>query len=652
MQLRHDSRDAWYRFPGGAVSCGQTVRLRVRVCRPEPPDAVWVRLWREAAHRVPMHALGAQDGAWCYEAQVPVGGTPALLWYRFEAEAAGACALYGNAADGLGGLGEQGAEASYQITVYDPAFAPPRWLREGVMYQIFVDRFCNGDPTGALLRARSGIVRHADWYEPPCLALEPSGDNRADDFFGGNLQGIQCKLPYLAGLGVTVLYLNPIFRARSNHKYDTGDYETIDPMFGTEADFTALCEAAARHGIRVMLDGVFSHVGDDSRYFDRYGTYGGTGAFHRQDSPYAPWFTFRHWPDDYACWWGFPTLPEVNELAPGYMAYMLTDENAIVPRWLRAGASAWRLDVADELPMPFLRVLRKAVKAAKPDAVVLGEVWEDASNKVAYDALRSYVLGDTLDSAMNYPLRDVLIAFLLGECPAAQAKRRLDALAENYPRPFLYALMNLLGSHDRARVLNVLCGQSGEALPRAARGALRLTKAQRAQGCRRVRLMLRLIAAMPGIPCVYYGDEAGMEGAADPYCRAAYPWGREDEAQVAFFGTLLRGRHALPVLTCGAFALLAPQEDVLVVVRDAAEGRDAFGEAIPAQVALCAVNRSARARCVRIPAAQVGCDALTDEGGRTLRAAEGVFTLSLPPEEGALWLWTREADTESTPDNP
>jgi 4-alpha-glucanotransferase len=637
IHLFHDSRDARYRLPFGALPCGARARLRVRADGVTPPEAVALRVWRQWEHRIPMTLVEDPDeDGWYYEATLDAGDVPGLVWYRFEADIEGRRVYYGNAADHLGGVGLQGTQDSYQITVYDPAFDPPQWLREGVMYQIMVDRFCNGDPTGALFAARKDVRRHADWYEPPTLCLAENGDNVADDFFGGNLAGIRGKLGYLASLGVTVLYLNPIFEARSNHKYDTGDYEHIDPMFGDAEAFAALCADAAALGIRLMLDGVFSHVGEDSRYFNRLGRYPDVGAYQSQDSPYAHWFTFERYPDEYASWWGFSTLPEVREEEPSYVAYMLTGPRAVVPEWLRRGASAWRLDVADELPIPFLRELRRQAKAAKADAAVLGEVWEDASNKVAYGELRCYALGDSLDSAMNYPLREALIGFLIGEFGAPEVKRRIDALMENYPTPFFYSLMNLLGSHDRARILNVLAGCDGEALPHAERGAIRLTPAQRALGTARVRLMLRLITALPGMPCVYYGDEAGMEGAADPFCRAAYPWGREDSEQVAAFRGMLTERRAEPVLTRGACTLFAACEDVLAVVRRIDGGRDAFGVPAENAVAVCFVNRSAGPRAMRLPAAVVGRVALMDADGRRVRAENGSFGIRLAPLESVL----------------
>ncbi len=562
MTVLHDSRNILFRTPAGARPAGETVTLRLRA----PADVratlrVW---WHDREQRFRMKPSKAEPGL--FEHALVLPKTPGLLWYYFIIESKDETRFYGNAEDGLGGEGQlwDHEPPSFQITVYDPAFAPPDWMKNGIMYQIMPDRF-NAEE---IIRPDHGTL-HENWDDIPLLPPtdRPKYDNSAVDFFGGNLKGIEAKLDYLHELGVTVLYLNPIFRAHSNHKYDTGDYETIDPSFGTQADFESLCASAKDRGIRVMLDGVFSHTGNDSRYFNRFGTYDSVGAYQSPDSPYASWYTFRRWPDDYDCWWGHQTLPNVNELDPGYMKYILTGRDAIVKRWLRRGASGWRLDVADELPMPFLRTLRKSVKAADPEAAVLGEVWEDASNKIAYEELRCYCAGDTLDSVMNYPLREGLIDFMTGGIDAFALKRRLDALFENYPAPFAYALMNLVGSHDKARVLNRLCGAAPENRPEGARRFKKLTQRQYALGRRRFLKLWAFVCALPGMPCLYYGDEAGVQGGDDPFCRCTYPWGREDTALLHKIARINQARLASETARLGDMTLAAPDADTIQVIR-------------------------------------------------------------------------------------
>ena len=559
--VRHDSRDPLYRTPSGARPTGSDVILR---CRADDARAVTLRLWWDDGEiRRPMTA--SPRGAGLFEIRLTLPEQSGLLWYYFIVDFDGETRLYGNADDRLGGEGRlyDHEPPSFQLTVYDEEFDTPRWMREGLLYQIMPDRFAargkNAPEAGWL---------HEKWDEPPAIHVDPSThDNRADDFFGGNFRGVMDRLDYLKELGVTAIYFNPIFRARSNHKYDTGDYETIDPSFGTREDFEALCERARAVGIRILLDGVFSHTGSDSRYFNRLGRYDSLGAYQSMESPYAPWYRFKRWPDEYDCWWGFETLPTVNKSDESYRRYILTGENAIVKRWLRRGASGWRLDVADELPVPFLRTLRKSVKSVDPDAAVLGEVWEDASNKVAYGQLRCYCLGDTLDSVMNYPLREGLIGFLLGEIDAYALKRRLDALYENYPAPFAAALMNLLGSHDKARVINRLSGAEPENRPREQRVFTLLSDAEYERGKRRFIKAWRFLCAMPGMPCLYYGDEAGAQGGDDPFCRGTYPWGHEDRALMEEIKRVNHARLKSRAAQNGSLELIAPDADTLTVVR-------------------------------------------------------------------------------------
>ena len=559
--VRHDSRDPLYRTPSGARPTGSDVILR---CRADDARAVTLRLWWDDGEiRRPMTA--SPRGAGLFEIRLTLPEQSGLLWYYFIVDFDGETRLYGNADDRLGGEGRlyDHEPPSFQLTVYDEEFDTPRWMREGLLYQIMPDRFAargkNAPEAGWL---------HEKWDEPPAIHVDPSThDNRADDFFGGNFRGVMDRLDYLKELGVTAIYFNPIFRARSNHKYDTGDYETIDPSFGTREDFEALCGRARALGIRILLDGVFSHTGSDSRYFNRLGRYDSLGAYQSMESPYAPWYRFKRWPDEYDCWWGFETLPTVNKSDESYRRYILTGENAIVKRWLRRGASGWRLDVADELPVPFLRTLRKSVKSVDPDAAVLGEVWEDASNKVAYGQLRCYCLGDTLDSVMNYPLREGLIGFLLGEIDAYALKRRLDALYENYPAPFAAALMNLLGSHDKARVINRLSGAEPENRPREQRVFTLLSDAEYERGKRRFIKAWRFLCAMPGMPCLYYGDEAGAQGGDDPFCRGTYPWGHEDRALMEEIKRVNHARLKSRAAQNGSLELIAPDADTLTVVR-------------------------------------------------------------------------------------
>lgn len=639
MVLKHHTLNPFDRKPQGAVATGGQVRLRLTVEDEQAPVELFLRVWNGDERRYPMRPLGLKDGRMIYEAQIGVGDKPRLLWYRFECEYKGEHVVLGAPGDHTGcGEGVMGSEESFQLTVYDAAYDTPAWMRDGVMYQIMVDRFCHGEGTDALMHAKDGqnIILHEDWNEMPFLNIAENGDNFANDFFGGNLEGVRQKLPYLKQLGVSVLYFNPIFCARTNHKYDTSDYRRVDPMFGDEQALARLCKEAEALGMRVMLDGVFSHVGDDSLYFNRRGTYGEhVGAYRDPDSPYYKWFTFRHWPDDYECWWGFKTLPNVNEMDEDYRRFILEDDDSVVRHWVRKGTSGWRLDVADELPMPFLRELRRQVKDVSKDAAVLGEVWEDASHKVAYGQMRSYVLGDTLDSVMNYPLRDALIAFLMAQKDAAAVAKELSSLAQNYPKPFLYALMNLMGSHDRPRILNVLAGNDGSDIPRSQRAGHRLSQEERMIGALREQLMLRFVFSVPGMPCIYYGDEAGVQGCADPFCRRTYPWGREDQDMLARYKAMAAMRNGHPVLKTGECAYIAPCSAVLGVIRKNENGKDAFGKKAENACAVTLINRSAREVVVYLTSADVsGAQTFVSDDGQIFTARSGAFSVKIKGLQG------------------
>ena len=558
MNLYHDSRDETYRCPAGAQPCGASVRLFLQT---DAPDAI-VRFWvDDHAYLYPMHAV---SGGFEYTFSLPE--KPCILWYYFICGGA----YYGNARDNLGGPGEIYAHEppSYQITVYDPAYETPAWMGDGVMMQIMPDRFFRGGD----FPCRGKL--HADWYEQPELSLSANGDNAANDFFGGDLLGIRQKLPYIASLGVTALYLNPVFLSPSNHKYDTSDYLQIDPAFGTEADLSALCAEGEKFGIRVILDGVFSHTGADSVYFNREHTFPGPGACDSKDSPYYSWYTFLHWPDKYRCWWGFDTLPNVDKTSRAFREFIIRGEDSVCAHWLRAGTSGWRLDVADELPMDFIAEFRARLKKENPQAALIGEVWDDPSRKVAYGALRSYCLGDTLDGVMNYPLRAAILGYLLGQISPADCARQILSLYENVPPAFARANMNLLGSHDKPRALSVLADAGNMEPDRKYRHPVQLTPEQYALGRKRLIAAWNLVCALPGMPTIYYGDEAGLTGMADPYCRRTYPWGREDETLIAAYrAAALRRKNR--VLTRGDVRI-EPGEESIKIIRTLAGEKISF----------------------------------------------------------------------------
>ena len=442
----------------------------------------------------------------------------------------------------------------FRLLIHAPEFHTPDWLKSGTMYHIFVDRFKRDENAPPV---KAGAVLNPDWETGIPEFAAKNGDplpNRT--FFGGTLDGITEKLDRLQAMGYDILYLSPVFDARSNHRYDTGDYETVDPALGGDAAFDRLISAAHARGMRVVLDGVFNHTGDDSRYFNRYGTYPTVGAYQSLSSPYAAWYTFRRFPDDYECWWGIPILPRLKQSEATCRRYF-TGADGIAAKWLARGADGWRLDVADELPDEFLDELRTVAKEQTDgQAAILGEVWENAADKIAYGKRRRYLRGGQLDSVMNYPFRNAVLDLLLRR-DAGAFVRTLTELYASYPREVSDSLMNLLGTHDTARILTVL-GDPGESDGRtnAELSRARLSGDARRQAISLLKIASTLQYTVYGFPSVYYGDEAGREGSHDPFCRRPYPWGHEDDGLMAHYRLLGRFRTAHKALHGGDFRFL------------------------------------------------------------------------------------------------
>ena len=558
-----NSRSRKYRDPVGAVAEGTPIHFRITLPRELSCSAAHLVIQREGSDTQVLDlfwcGMNGNNQEWWECHFTP--GAPGLYFYHFEVRThRGSQRL----SKGFAGDGIFGGNNQWQLTVYDKAFQTPDWLEGGIMYQIFPDRFYkSGAAKGEI---PTGRTFHENWQDQPDWAPNAQGKITNTDFFGGDLQGIREKLPYLKELGVTCLYMNPIFESHSNHRYDTADYSKIDPLLGTEEDLRSLCAAAKQLGIRVILDGVFSHTGSDSVYFNREGRYPTDGAYNSQQSPYYSWYTFRQWPNAYDCWWNFDTLPNVNETNDSYNNYINGPEG-IVRKWMKAGASGWRLDVADELPDQFLDQLHDAVKAQDPQGLILGEVWEDASNKSAYGVRRRYLLGRQLDTVMNYPFRDAILGFLLGEDPRRFAEM-VETIAENYPPQCLNLLMNHIGTHDTERALTVLGGEPAGSRGREWQAEQSLSPQQRDTGLKRLKLAALIQYLLPGVPCVYYGDEAGLEGYRDPFNRGCFPWGQEDQDLLSWYRQLgkLRAAHK-DVLAKGVYRTVKADGNLLAFER-------------------------------------------------------------------------------------
>ncbi len=432
----------------------------------------------------------------------------------------------------MGRFTSEESGSAFILTVSKEAYQTPDWFKGGVMYQIFPDRFCKHGAMPDIMKR----VRRRDWGGEPEYRPNEQGKVLNNDFFGGNFKGIKQKLSYLKALGVTTIYLNPIFEAASNHRYDTSDYRKIDPFLGSEQDFSELVNKAKSEGIRIILDGVFNHTGDNSVYFNKYGDYPSVGAYQSKASPYYSWYSFQRFPDCYSSWWGIDTLPEVNESSEEYQRFIF-GKDGVLKKWLGFGIGGYRLDVADELPDFFLKKLRASVKEEDPDALIIGEVWEDASNKIAYSKRREYLQGDELDSVMNYPLKDSIIHYM----QTGNANHLLNtvrALINHYPKQTLDCLMNILGTHDTSRILTVLGGIYCANKDEMAQKSAYLDEIAKKAAIEKLKMAAVLQYTMPGVPCVYYGDENGMEGHIDPFCRRCFDWTKLNEDLIAFYQKL------------------------------------------------------------------------------------------------------------------
>ena len=531
QRIIYDTTNLVYKNPFGALKTEQLCTFSVDILKEEQPEAVQFAYRADGLDEsvyIDMAYTGEDERYFRYSCTVsfPRAG---LFFYRFQFSCPSGMRFVGKK-DGSAYIEDWLEE--WRLTVYDKNFQTPAWAKGAVMYQIFPDRFCRSAHYMPR-EAKNERKMHKNWFDTPDFIYD-TPDYKGNDYFGGNLLGICERLSYLKELGVDVIYLNPVFESPENHRYSTGDYENIDPYLGTNADFETLCQRAEEQGLRVVLDGVFSHTGADSIYFNKYGHYDSVGAYQGEASPYYHWYHFDGSSVGYACWWGFENLPNVDETAPDYLRF-ITGEEGVLAQWQKRGASGWRLDVADELPDEFLDALRIRVKKTDPDALIIGEVWEDATNKFAYGERRRYLLGAQLDTVMNYPWRGAIIDFVkMGN--AALFRSAVLSVLEHYPAPVLDCLMNILSTHDTERIINVLGVE--RQVPHSEAATFQMTAEEYQKGVEGLKKAAFLQFALPGIPSIYYGDEVGLTGFRDPYCRMCFPYGREDQELLSYFKAL------------------------------------------------------------------------------------------------------------------
>ncbi|MBO5930221.1 MAG: glycoside hydrolase family 13 protein [Clostridia bacterium] len=532
MRILYDSKQNYYKSPFGCLREDEKCTLRIDIPTSCKTTLVRLIIKDEAAFEmvVPFVKEKSENNYDTFKTEFSLFAKNLYFYYFNIRTQEGAFDLYKQGNDTNIGEGDL-----WQLTCFDKNYDTPEEFKGRVMYQIFPDRFFQAGNTNLQDKLEPYVV-HEDVTDIPVFTPDAHGEILNNDFYGGNLKGICKKLPYLKELGVGILYLNPIFYAYSNHRYDTADYKRIDPMLGTEKDFVELCKAAHTLDMKIILDGVFSHTGSNSVYFDEKHLFG-NGACSNDASPYRSWFMFDEYPNRYTSWWGIKTLPCVDELNPSYMDYIIYAEDSVVAHWLSLGADGFRLDVADELPDRFIKALKVRMKELNPASFLIGEVWEDASNKISYGARRTYFSQNELDSVMNYPFRDAILNFVKGNISGTTFSQIVMTIAENYPRPVLDCVMNLLSTHDTPRLLTVLSGK-GEGMSKADKAGFHLQGDTLLKAMSLAKLAAVLQFTLPGNPCIYYGDEIGMQGFEDPLNRAYFSWQDADCALHAFYQKL------------------------------------------------------------------------------------------------------------------
>lgn len=625
----HESADPFYHCPIGSVRTNSPLSLSIKIIHGsvKAAEAVFSEAGKELAV-FPMTASGD-----IYSVEIEGFEKPAALRYSFRITDEDNT-VYWLCPDesGLTGIVCEYPNAGFRQTVYLDGFTTPDWFKHAVMYQIFPDRF---GFDGNKKRIESAMKYKKELGQTPELHAsldeevkwqpsEGETDYAPDDFYGGSLKGIEKKLPYLSSLGISCIYLNPIFEARSDNRYDTSDYTKIDPFLGDEKDFAELCAAAEKRGIKIILDGVFSHTGADSVYFNRFGGYDGRGAAQGVKSPYYSWYDFESFPDKYRCWWGFKDLPEVDEHNPEWQDFIIKSGDSVMKRWLEKGAAGWRLDVADELPDDVLSLMREEVKKYNPDAPIIGEVWEDAVEKVSYGVNRNYALGCSLDSVMNYPLRDNMLSFIHSRISAKQFADFLFTQYLTYPKPLYYSLMNLLGSHDTDRLRNALSTPVYlRSLSREDQMRIEFSEEALNKALEYERLAAAVQFSLPGVPSVYYGDEQGMCGVNDPFNRR--PFKEQDKELHDFYKKLIKIRKGSEAFSTGMIKFFAGNNSV-AILRYITGGTDVFGKPAKTAAFLTVVNRSGDEEQLNVDFEDLSIKTMTPllGGGRSIKASSKI----------------------------
>lgn len=545
IQGLHDSQSIKFRKPFGAVEVGQKVKLSINVDR-EIIVAVELIQFDGTRLNMGMQKEYLNNGEFRYSVEIDTSDDLGILEYYFILIDGYNRLYYGNNDEHLGGIGQIYTynPVPYQITVYEKSYTPT-WYKEGVVYQILIDRFYNGNDNKAISYPKKNSFIYGRWDDNPMYIKDGFGKIARWDFYGGNIKGIIKKLDYIKSLGASIIQLSPVFKSSSCHKYDTGDYEFIDEMFGTNNEFKELCEVAKSKGIKIILEVVLSYTSSDSKYFNKLGDYNEIGAYQSPNSKYHNWYKFSKYPYQYESWWGIAERPNINSMENGYMNYIINNNDCIIKKWMDLGCNGWRLNVMDELPDEFIEAIRTRMQEINKNTVLLGDIWDDASNKVSYSKRRKYLQGKEVHAVTNYPLREYLINFTKGYITSGIFKQKIMSLYENYPRESFYGNINIIGTNDTERILTVLDGN-----------------------IELLRLVVVIQFTLPGVPLIYYGDETALEGGKEPDNRKSYPWGKEDKCLSDFYNKIINIRNNEISLKRGDLIIHETDPEVLLFERN------------------------------------------------------------------------------------
>lgn len=515
--------------PHGAVEKNSSITYRLRVSKFENPNTAYFVMHSDGEQPTSFEMTREYvDDRYVHYTFTHKFENVGFFWYHFEVKIGDNTIklIRSNSLDVI----ESQADSDYLQLIINNESKTNKAFRKGIIYHIFVDRFCReGD-----VKARSGLNLINDWNQPVDKEYNEHGERINANCYGGNIAGIISKLPYLKSLNVGTIYLSPVFEANSSHKYDVADYSKIDSMFGTNEEFVDLIKKAKHLGIRIIIDGVFNHTGSDSVYFNKNGRYRTIGAYQSENSKYHSWYDFSKYPDEYSCWWGIKTLPQTREDS-GFFDY-ITGKKGIINKYMSLGLGGFRLDVVDELTNNFLRAICESARNVDEKALIVGEVWEDASSKIAYDERKEYFLGGNLDSVTNYPMKNAILNFIkYGDHQGFV--NIVNLILDQYPKSVQNNLMNILDTHDTIRALTFLGADENDPFY-SDNENYSLSPEERARGIKLLKLATIMQYTVMGVPTVFYGDEAGIEGMKDPYCRTPYPWGHEDTGLIKWYEKL------------------------------------------------------------------------------------------------------------------